>query len=175
MTGLGDSEPKTAPRMRAPRLIEIVLVLSLGLNLFVAGGFAYSHWEGAAKQATPAPTPERRLDAIAHRLGLDPESTKPFKELKRSFRLAQGAFVAQNRPLVGQIWEELAKPQPEDAQIQGLLDQMAAHRRAFQAATTVALERFLASLTPEQRADFIKLMEDRTDPVGGPLRNNIGN
>jgi len=163
--------------MRAPRLIEIVLVLSLGLNLFIAGGFAYSHWFAIGHHDGPPPPPplERRLDAIASRLGLDPEETKPFRELKRTFRGAQQALGAQNRPLAQSIWEELAKPQPDDAEIQRLIDEMASHRHAFHAATTTALERFLAAITPEQRAEFIKLMEDRTDPVGGPLRNNIGN
>jgi Spy/CpxP family protein refolding chaperone len=175
MTALADIGPKAGPRLRAPRLIEIVLVLSLGLNLFVAGGFAYSRWEGTTRHDAPPAAPERRLDAIARRLDIDPDDAKSFKELKRSFRTAQSTFIAQNRPLAGEIWEELAKLQPEDAEIQGLLDQMAAHRRAFQAATTTALERFLATLTPAQRSDFIKLMEDRTDPIGGPLRNNIGN
>ena len=83
--------------------------------------------------------------------------------------------LEDDRPLAQSIWEELAKPQPDDAEIQRLIDEMAAHRHAFHTATTAALERFLAAITPEQRAEFIKLMEDRSDPVGGPLRNNIGN
>jgi len=172
---LAEAPSNPAPRLRLPRPLEIVLVLSLCLNFFVAGGIAYSRWIAPPPHEAGPPGPERRLDAIARRLGLDPDEVKPFRELKRSYRSAQGVLGAQNRPLAEEIWEELAKPQPEAARLEDLLDRMAANRRAFQGATTEALTRFLAAVTPEQRASFIKLMEDRTDPVGGPLRNNIGN
>lgn len=170
--GLAEINSPLARRLRAPRLIEVVLVLSFGLNLFVAGGFVYSRWEGPRGDAPMAP--DRRLAMIAERIGIDPQTSKPFKELRRSFRTEHELLAAQNHPLTDEMWEELAAPQPDDQHLQGLLDQMAVHRRAFQGGTTTALVHFLATLTPPQRTAFTKLMEDRKDPIGNPLRNNLG-
>jgi len=163
------------PKLRVPRLTEIVLALSLALNLFVAGGFAYSQYTAAHPvQAGPGGA-ERRLETFATRLGLDPEKSKPFKEWRRSLRMAQGTLVRENQPLVAQAWDELSTPAPDASRIQQVLDQMAAHRRAFQADATAATIKFLNTLDEPQKKSFMSMVVDRSNPYAAPIRNSLGN
>ncbi len=162
-------------KIRVPRLTEIVLVLSLALNLFVAGGFAYSQYAAGHPVQAGAGGPDRRLDNLALKLGLDPERSAPFREWRRGLHMAQGALFQQNQPLVAQAWEELSAPAPDAARIQQMLDQMALHRRAFQADATAATIKFLSTLDEPQKKAFMSMAVDRSNPFGAPIRNSLGN
>jgi len=163
------------PKLRVPRPIEVVLVLSVALNLFVAGGFAYSQYTAAHPiQAIPG-GPERRLEGFAQKLGLDPENSKPFNEWRHRLRLAQTALVKENQPLVAQAWQDLSMPAPDAARIQQLLDQMAANRRAFQTDATAATIQFLSTLDESQKNTFMSMVIDRSNPYAAPVRNSLGN
>lgn len=164
------------PKIRVPRLTEVVLVLSVALNLFVAGGFAYSQYTaGHPTQAAPGAGPERRLEMFAQKLGIDPENSKPFKEWRRSLRTAQSALFKENQPLVAQAWDDLSTPAPDAQRIQQVLDQMAAHRRTFQADATAATIKFLNTLTESQKKTFMSMVVDRSNPYAAPVRNSLGN
>jgi len=162
-------------KLRVPRPSEVILALSLALNLFVAGGFAYSRYSAAHPVQAAAGGPERRLENFASKLGLDPEKSKPFKEWRRSLRVAQGVLFQQNQPLVEEAWTELAAPEPDTRHVQALLDEIAQHRRAFQAETTAATLKFLGTLDESQKQTFLTLVVDRTNPLAGPIRNTVGN
>jgi len=163
------------PKIRVPRLTEVVLVLSVALNLFVAGGFAYSQYTAAhPTQAAPA-APERRLEMFAQKLGIDPENSKPFKEWRRSLRLAQSTLFKENQPLVAQAWEDLSTPAPDAQRIQQVLDEMATHRRAFQTDATAATIKFLNTLDESQKKTFMSMVIDRSNPYAAPVRNSLGN
>ena len=163
------------PKIRVPRLTEVVLVLSVALNLFVAGGFAYSQYTAAhPTQAAPV-APERRLEIFAQKLGIDPEKSNPFKEWRRGLRVAQSALVKENQPLVAQAWEDLSTPAPDTQRIQQVLDQMAANRRAFQADATAATIKFLNTLDESQKKTFMSMVVDRSNPYAAPVRNSLGN
>ncbi|HEV2673576.1 MAG TPA: periplasmic heavy metal sensor [Aliidongia sp.] len=163
-------------KLRVPRLIEVALVLSLALNLFVAGGFAYSQYT-TAHPAPAAPTGggDRRLERFASKLGLDPEKSKSFKEWRRSLHSAQGVLYQQNQPLVEEAWSELSQPAPDSQHVQQILDEIAQHRRAFQADTTAATIKFLGTLDESQRKTFMATVIDRANPLAGPIRNTLGN
>ncbi|WP_189045985.1 periplasmic heavy metal sensor [Aliidongia dinghuensis] len=160
-------------KLRAPRPIEVALVLSLALNLFVAGGFAYSRY--AAPHPGQGGPPERRLELFATRLGLDPETSKPFKEWRRGLHTAQGILALQNQPLVEDTWEELSAPTPDVQHVHELLDEIAQHRRAFQTEVTTATIKFLGTLDESQRKTFMAIVADRSNPLAGPIRNSVGN
>jgi Spy/CpxP family protein refolding chaperone len=171
--GKGNSFP-------VPRLGQVVLILSLALNLFIAGGFFYSqmvagHPTAQSSPQTPPQGPERRLEELAKRVGIDPATSRPFKEMRRGFRLAQQAMGAKNRPLGGLYWEELASAQPDQKHLEDLVDQMIANRHAFQSEVTGIFVRFMAALSPEQREALVKIVEDKADPMGAPVRQSVGN
>lgn len=165
--------------MQAPRLGTVALLLSLALNIFVAGGFFYAQLLApkptATTQQQPGPAPERRLEMLVERLGIDPESSRPFKELRRGLHQAQQALGQKNRPLGAAYWEELSGAQPDEKKLQDLIDQMNANRHDFQSTVTGVLVRFAATLTPEQRSQLVKIVEDKGNPAGAPVRNSIGN
>jgi uncharacterized membrane protein len=163
------------PKLRVPRLTEVVLVLSVALNLFVAGGFAYSQYTAAHTTPAVPGGPERRLEAFAQKLGIDPENSPPFKEWRRSLRTAQGALFKENQPLVAQAWADLSIPTPDARQVQQILDQMAANRRAFQADATAATIKFLNTLDESQKKTFMSMVVDRSNPYAAPVRNSLGN
>jgi hypothetical protein len=161
-------------KLRVPRLTEVVLVLSLALNLFVAGGFAYSQYSaGRPIQATPER--DRRLEKFALKLGLEPEKSQPFKEWRRSLHQGQAQLFQENQPLVARAWSEMTEPAPDAGQIQQVLDQMAAHRRAFQAEATAATLKFLGTLDQAQKKTFMDMVVDRSNPSAAPVRNSLGN
>jgi hypothetical protein len=163
-------------KLRVPRPAEVALVLSLALNLFVAGGYAYSQYTAAhPAQLAAAGGPDRRLERFANKLGLDPERSKPFEEWRHSLRTAQGALFQQNQPLVEEAWEELSTPAPDAQHVQKVLDEIAVHRRAFQAEATAATIRFLGTLDESQKKAFMAMVIDRTNPLAGPIRSTLGN
>jgi Spy/CpxP family protein refolding chaperone len=166
--------------LKAPRLGTVALLLSLALNIFVAGGFCYAQLIAPPKPAAttpqqPGPGPEKRLQMLVERLGIDPESSKPFKQLRRDLHAAQQVLAAKNHPLGEDYWEEMSGAQPDEKHLQDLIDQMNANRHEFQSTVTQVLVRFTATLTPEQRSELVKIIEDRTNPAGAPVRNSVGN
>ena len=175
------AEPQTGAThgLQAPKLTTVALLLSVALNIFVAGGFFYSQLMAAHQPAAPAQQqqqrPEHRLEMLVERLGIDPEGSRPFKELRRGLRTAQQVLAAKNRPLGETYWEELSGPQPDEKHLQDLVGQMIANRQEFQLTVTQVLSHFMATLTPEQRAELVKIIEDRTNPAGAPVRNSVGN
>jgi len=160
--------------LRAPRLIEIVLVLSLALNLCVAGGFLFARWSVPVHPPAPGGF-DHALEVIAGRLGIDPTQSKPYADLHHAIKVARDHFFVVHHGLGDQIWKELAKPEPDSARLQQLLDTSMETRRAFQGEVMTAVNGFLATLTPEQREVFVKVAQDRQDPAGQPFRVNIGN
>ena len=174
---VADAGPQKLHRLPAPRLGVVVLILSLTLNAFVAGGFFYSQL-GMGRRDAPAlsqQAPEHPLEALVDRLGIDPETSAPFKEMRRGFRQAQQILVAKNRVLGAAYWEELATPQPDGKQLEALVDEMIGNRHIFQSAVTGVLVRFMATLAPEQRQQLLKIVEDKGNPLGAPVRNRVGN
>jgi Spy/CpxP family protein refolding chaperone len=165
--------------LNAPRFGTVVLILSLALNVCIAGGYFYSQIAaGGRPSAVSAQQPqgglERKLEALVVQLGINPETSTPFKEMRRSIRTAQQAMAGGNRPLGTQYWEELATPQPDQQQLAELIGQMGDNRKTFQVELTAALVRFMATLTPDQRATLVKIVEDKGNPLGAPARRNGG-
>jgi hypothetical protein len=163
------------PKLRVPRLTEVVLVLSVALNLFVAGGFAYSHYSAAHLTQGGFGGPERRLEIFAQKLGIDPENSAAFKDWRHGLRSAQVALSKENQPLVAQAWQDLSTPAPDQQHIQQVLDQMAAERRIFQADATAATIKFLNTLDESQKKTFMSMVVDRSNPYAAPVRNSLGN
>jgi uncharacterized membrane protein len=165
--------------LNTPRVGTVVLILSLALNLFIVGGFVYSQLASgghpsAASRQQPQQGLEHKLEALAAQLGIAPETSRPFKDLRRSVRTGQQALASRNRPLGTQYWEELATPQPDQKHLAELTEQMSGNRKTFQSELTAALVRFMATLTPDQRETLVKIVEDEGNPLGAPVRRNGG-
>jgi Spy/CpxP family protein refolding chaperone len=165
MTSLIGVEAKTGPR---GRLLWLALILSLTLNIFFLGGLFWSRL--AAEQGS---TPEERFTRAANSLNLSPDQHEAFQQFATDVREHSRHFHEANGPLIQQVWAELAKPQPDQALIASLVDQTAENRHSYQRDMTGTLSRFLATLTPEQRAQFIEKAQKRQDQTGGRIRRMV--
>ena len=138
-------------------LFWVGLILSLALNLcFIAGAL----W--IRVQGPPPPmTPEQRLEQIEPQLALDSQQKAAFDQYARTVRLQMQSMHEAVEPLVGKAWSELAKPDADDAKVMQLFDQAGEQRRAFRRELGTATFKFLANLSPEQRAKFVELARQR--------------
>jgi Spy/CpxP family protein refolding chaperone len=138
-------------------LVWVVLILSLALNFcFIAGAL----W--IRVQGPPLPmSPEQRLQQIEPQLALDSQQKAAFDQYARTVRLRMQSMREAIEPLVGNAWSELAKPDADEAKIMQLFDQAGEQRRASRRELGTATFKFLANLSPEQRAKFVELARQR--------------
>lgn len=164
MTVLADGRAATASRSR---LLWGVLVISLAVNAFFIGTAVW--WATSAHMLTPG----ERFRQIVHELNLSDDQRDGFQQFIISARRGMRQLHDSNGPLLHKVWQELAKPQPDQTLITKLVDQATENRRAYQKTMTAALSQFLADLSPDQRAQFIGLTERRHDPAAWRLRRLV--
>jgi Spy/CpxP family protein refolding chaperone len=165
MTSVAGIEAKAGPRSR---LLWVALILSLTLNIFFLGGLLWSRL--AAEHVS---TPAERFAQLANSLSLSPDQHDAFQQFATDARERGRHLQEANGPLIQQVWAELAKPQPDQALIANLVDQATENRRSYQRDMTATLSRFLATLTPEQRAKFIELAQKRQDQTAWRIRRLV--
>jgi uncharacterized membrane protein len=146
------------------RLIWVALALSLTLNVFVFGGIAWMH-----THAPPPPTV--RLQRFGQSLNLNAEQQRAFDQFLRTIRL-RGRFAREsNQPLIEDMWGEIASPTPDQSTIAKLADQITTNRENFQHEASAALDIFIKTLTPEQRAQLAaKATMPQQDPANRILQ-----
>jgi Spy/CpxP family protein refolding chaperone len=149
--------PRTARRGEHSRLLIAVLVISLVLNLcFIAATVWFRlHAPPAGRNLA------ERYQEIASQLDLDAQQRAAFDRYIAAMRGRADQMRQETDPLMGAGWDELAKPQPDEAKVTQLFDQAAEKRRGFQHDATAQTLALLATLSPEQRAKFITLMRER--------------
>lgn len=143
-----------APKRR--RGVVITLVVSLAINVFFVAGLI-GHLVFRAEFGHPPMGPIPRFERASHQMDLSSAQRTAFDGMIATFRQNRRETFQKNHPLFDQIWDQLAKPQPDEKAIADLLAQADANHVAFQKAATAAMESFLAALTPQQRAQFAGL------------------
>jgi uncharacterized membrane protein len=150
------------------RVLWLVLAASLALNVFFVGAMVWLRMTGDAML-----TPEQRFEQVASELGLDADQRASFREFADHVRSETRRLRQSDEPLLKGVWDEMGKPQPDQALIAQMVDQATDHRRAYQREMTAALSGFLGKLTPTQRARFIELAQRHKDPVGWRIRRLV--
>jgi Spy/CpxP family protein refolding chaperone len=140
------------------RWLWIALGVSLALNILAAGYVAGALWPRGR------PGPERMADA----LDLAPAQRTAFERHLRSMREEHRRYREETRPLLQRSWQELAKPQPDEAALDRLFEEGIAKRRALQRENARSLRSFLETLEPGQRQRFLELMQERAERRGPP-------
>lgn len=135
----------TRPSRR--RWLIVVLTVSLALNLFFIGVFA-GHMQG---RHGPPLGPHERFAHIAADLELSDAQKAAFGQFQTVLRQRGGAMRSADVA----VWTKIADPATNPDQIAGLLAETVKNRTAFQQDVADAMGKFLASLTPQQRANFI--------------------
>jgi uncharacterized membrane protein len=144
MTTLVDSGQKAG---RSGRLLWIALALSLTLNICFLAGLAWMHLHAP-------PPPIVRMQHFGDSLNLNAGQRQAYEQFLRTLRL-RGRFVREsNQPLIENLWNEIAKPTPDASTIAKLSDQINSNRGGLQREVSTALDAFIKTLTPEQRAQL---------------------
>ena len=149
--------PGAARRREHSRLLIAVLVISLVLNLcFIAATLWFRlHAPPAGRNLA------ERYQEIASQLDLDAQQRAAFDRYIAAMRSRADQMRQETDPLMGAGWDELAKPQPDEAKVTRLFEQAGEKRRGFQHDATAQTLTLLATLSPEQRAKFVALMRER--------------
>ena len=98
----------------------------------------------------PQPGQHDRFEHIVSTLGLNDTQQAAFKQFQAAQRHG-GPMHKSNTT----IWAKVADPATPADQIAGLLEGTVKNRTEYQQGIANALGKFLATLTPEQRAKFI--------------------
>lgn len=144
MTILAESGQKAG---RGGRLLWIALALSLTLNICFLAGLAWMHIHA------PGP-PIVRLQRFGDSLNLTGDQRQAYEQFLRTLRQRGRAVREGNQPLIQNLWSEIAKPTPDTSAIGKLGDQITSNRTALQRDVSTALDAFIKTLTPEQRAQL---------------------
>ncbi|MDE2166486.1 MAG: periplasmic heavy metal sensor [Alphaproteobacteria bacterium] len=154
------------PNGRAPRRsrgLIVALALSLTLNVFFLGGAVWSHMRFHPffeRQAGPI----LRFEHIGREMNLNGAQQIALHQMVTTMRERRRAMFQANRPIFDSIWDQLAKPQPNDQTIAGLIVRADTNHVAFQKDATAAVESFLTTLSPQQRAQFAELAKWHPPP-----------
>ncbi len=147
----------TRPSRR--RWLIVVVAVSVALNLIfvgmVAGHFRHRHRLVVLNQ-------RERFERIAADLKLSDTQAAAFRQFQTSLRTHGAAMRAANAA----AWARIADPATSSDQITTLLDSTVKNRIEFQQDIANAMGKFLASLTPTQRATFVD--EARNTPRPRP-------
>jgi uncharacterized membrane protein len=143
---------------------KALLALSLALNLFFVIGATWIRIRAPA----PMPSPQDRLERMAGDLSLDPQQRQGFIKYSQAMRDRLQAMHEAVQPLIGNAWSEVGKPQADEAKVMQLFDRADQERRGFMRDLTTMTLSFLATLSPEQRAEFVQLARQRPRPWSPP-------
>lgn len=161
------SSPTEAPPPagKRGRWVTVLLVLSLVLNVCFLGGVG---WHALG------PSPLQRFQhRVVKQLDLNDAQRQAFQDFVRTARQARRLLRDNNDPIGDQVWAEEAKAAPDQARIAALVAEADQNREKFVQTVTAALGRFLASLSPQQRATFAELIRDRKDRIAERLWHTL--
>ena len=140
---------------RPQSLVLMLLALSIALNLFFVGGALWIRLH----PATTLSFQEQRFRRMATELDLAPPQRDAFDRYVEAMRARTARMHQELAPLFGAAWEEMAKPQADEAQVMRLFDEASEKRRGFQREATTQTLAFLATLSPAQRAKFLAIVQ----------------
>jgi uncharacterized membrane protein len=142
---------------RRYQLLWVLLALSLALNLCFIGGALWIRIHGPLSPMNA----EERLERIGAQLALDPRQTQAFEQYDQAVRTRMQEMHKAVDPLIRSAWSEVAKPDADEAKVLQLFDDAGHTRRTFMRELAPITLSFLATLSPEQRAKFVELIQQR--------------
>ncbi len=153
----------------SPRLIQLLLGLSLLLNCFVLAGFVYRSWIApptfeTRKPGFPPPPPGGRpspVEALVHDLDLDSGQREALRGLLDGHAATRRERMREIQKIREQTVAELKKPQRDMTRIDGLVDQIARLRADVQKENLRTAIQLEPTLNPEQRARLQVLLVER--------------
>lgn len=146
-------------RLANPKVLGALLAVSLAVNLFL-GGVVAGRFTGETTRGLQA---KRNVEAMLQPLSEDKRALVR-KELRAAMPQVRQHFKALQAARAG-VAEELAKPEPDQAQLDRRFAEVRAQTTAIQAAYQQAFKRAAVSLTPEERRAVIESLKRRPRPT----------
>ena len=139
------------------QLLWMLVALSVALNLFFIIGALWIRMHGPPVPMSAA----ERLQRIGTELSLDPQQQGAFNKYSETVRTRMQLMHKTVDPLMGKAWEEIAKPEADEANVVRLFDEAGQTRRSFMRELAPNTLSFLATLSPEQRLKFVELIRQK--------------
>lgn len=138
-----------------PKLLWILLAASLLLNVFFAGGVIYSKLTADRLRGEP----ERRVDFVADELGLNEAQRARLMALREAARERRQDMRVEGEHLRRALIEEMGRPTLDRERVSQLLGERSRLFVSFIGEVMAETHGFLDTLEPEQRREFLALME----------------
>ncbi len=147
------------------KLLWILLAVSLTANVFLVAGALYTLYGEDDWRAEPS----AHIDSVAERLGLSPQQRDGLLALREKARQGRKGSREGRESRRAAFIAELGKPAFDRAGVLALMEARSAKRRARIVDVAQDLHAYLATLTPEQRQEFLAMARER-----GFLRRMFG-
>jgi Spy/CpxP family protein refolding chaperone len=135
-----------------PKLMWILLAVSLVANVFFAGGALYAFYSHG----------DRGARHVSRQLDLSPAQEQGLKALRETVASRRAAMPESRGGLRLAMLAEIGKPTFDRERVATLLTEWSADRRSYFLDTAQDLHTYAATLTPEQRDKFLELAQDRS-------------
>jgi uncharacterized membrane protein len=146
------------PSIFASRTLPwVLLALSVALNAFFIGGHIYTR-SLSHRLAGP---PQERTSALAERFDLNDQQRTALRDSRRAVGPKLRELRLEARPHVNKLWDEMAKPQPDEAVIDAELKTIGDMRLGFEREALASARIFMKTLSPEQRKSFADYARER--------------
>ena len=139
------------------KLVWILLGASLAANLFFAAGAIYAFYGGDVRGGHAAVS----VDAVAERLDLSQAQRDGLQALRDQARNRPRLSREERAERRAAFHAELAEPEFDRARLQALMAERMTRRQERILGRAEALHGYLATLDPEQRADFLEMAKER--------------
>ena len=149
------------------RLMQAVLALSLLLNTFVLVGFVYSSWispPAFERHMPPPPPPGARpspVEILIKDLHLDDGQREAIRGLMEGYATARRERFREMQKIREQTAAELARPQMDMTQIDGLIDRLTRLRADQWKESLHTMALIEPQLRPDQRDRLHVLLAER--------------
>ena len=139
------------------KLIWILLAASLAANVFFVAGALYTLYGEDDRRAGSGAT----VDSVAERLALSPEQRDGLLALREKARQGRKGSREGRESRRAAFIAELGKPTFDRAGVLALMEARSAERRARIVDVAQDLHAYLATLSPEQRREFLAMARER--------------
>ena len=159
------------------RLTQVLLGLSLLLNLFVLAGFVYRSWIAPPAVADYRPmgpppggrpggpggpgAPPSPLEVLAHELKLDDGQRQAMRDVFEQYNAGRRDRQREIQSVREQMAAELKKPDTDYATLEPFVDQLSRLRGEQQKDNLRAMRQMEPKLRPDQRVRFEAMLAER--------------
>ncbi len=139
------------------KLVWILLAASLAANVFFVAGALYTLYSKDDRGAGPG----ANIDSVAERLALSPEQRDGLLALREKARQGRKGSREGRESRRAAFVAELGKPTFDREGVLALMEERSAEWRARIVDVAQGLHAYLATLSPEQRREFLAMARER--------------